>query len=224
MNNSIKTAVITGASNGIGLDLTKKLIAEGIKVIAVTRSGEVAGFEHPNLTVIQGDISNEESITNVASQVDQLGISIDCLINNAGVLVDANTETLTAAALNTSFATNTTGTVLFTEALLNKVTDGGQILFLSTIMSLLRAAAPDAPAYRMSKAALNMYVVMLSERIANRNICVTALHPGWVKTRMGGHKAPTTIEQSVNGIYKAITENKETGKFWNVDSAGVERY
>lgn len=223
-NNSIKTALITGASNGIGLDLTKKLVAEGIKVIAVTRSGEAAGFLHPNLTVIQGDISNEESIANVAAQIGKLGISIDCLINNAGVLLDAETDVPTAAGLNASFATNTIGTTLFTEALLANVTDGGQILFLSTIMSLLRAAGPDAPAYRMSKAALNMYVVMLSKRLRKRNIRVTALHPGWVKTRMGGKSAPTTIEQSVNGIYKAITENTETGKFWNVDSAGLESY
>ena len=224
MNNPIKTALITGASNGIGLELTKKLITKGIKVIAVTRSGEAAGFTDDNLIVIQGDISNEESIAEVAEQVNKLGLRIDCLINNAGVLVDANTEVPTAAALNASFATNVTGTALFTEALLKNVTDGGQIIFLSTIMSLLRAAAPDAPGYRMSKAALNMYAVMLSERLVKRNIRVTALHPGWVQTRMGGQKAPTTIEQSVNGIYKAITENTETGKFWNVDSAGVEEY
>lgn len=224
MNNAIKNILITGASNGIGLDLTKKLLNEGITVIAVTRSGEVPGFTHPNLTIIQGDISNEESIAKVTAQVDQLGISIDCLINNAGVGVDFDTEVPTAAALNASFATNTTGTALFTEALLKNVADGGQIIFLSTIMSLLRAAAPDAPAYRMSKAALNMYVVMLSERLAKKNIRVTALHPGWVQTRMGGKSAPTTIEQSVNGIYKAVTENTETGKFWNVDSAGVEEY
>ena len=224
MQNSIKTALITGASNGIGLDLTKKLIAEGINVIAVTRSGEVANFSHAKLTVIQGDINSEESIANVAAEVNKLDISIDCLINNAGVLVDGDTNVPTAAALNASFATNTTGTALFTEALLNNIADGGQIIFLSTIMALLRAAAPNAPGYRMSKAALNMYVVMLSERLAKRNIRVTALHPGWVQTRMGGETAPTTIEQSVNGIYKAITENKETGKFWNVDSAGIERY
>lgn len=224
MNNSIKTTLITGASNGIGLDLTKKLLAEGITVIAVTRSGEIANYSHPGLTVLKGDITSEESINSVAAQVKQLGVSIDCLINNAGVLVDAETEVPTAAALNASFAANTTGTALFTEALLDSVTDGGQILFLSTIMALLRAAAPDAPAYRMSKAALNMYVVMLNQRLSNRNIRVTALHPGWVQTRMGGPKAPTTIEQSVNGIYKAITENTESGKFWNVDSAGIESY
>jgi NAD(P)-dependent dehydrogenase (short-subunit alcohol dehydrogenase family) len=224
MSNKIKTALVTGASNGIGLELTKKLLNEDITVIAVTRSGEIAGLSHPNLTVFKGDISSEESISKVAQQVEEAGISIDCLINNAGVGVDFTTEIPTAAALNESFATNTTGTALFTEALLSKVTDGGQIIFLSTIMSLLRAAAPDAPAYRMSKAALNMYVVMLSERLVKRNIRVTAVHPGWVQTRMGGESAPTTIEQSVNGIYKAITENTGTGKFWNVDAAGIENY
>jgi NAD(P)-dependent dehydrogenase (short-subunit alcohol dehydrogenase family) len=76
----------------------------------------------------------------------------------------------------------------------------------------------------MSKAALNVYAVMLSERLAGQDIKVTPLHPGWVQTRMGGETAPVTIEDSVNGIYKAITENKETGKFWNVDISRTEEY
>ena len=119
MKNIIKTVLITGASNGIGLDLTKKLLAEGITVIAVNRSGEIADYTHPALTVLKGDISDEQSIAAVAAKVTELGISIDCLINNAGVGVDFTAEVPTATALNASFATNTTGTALFTEALLN---------------------------------------------------------------------------------------------------------
>lgn len=224
METTIKTALLTGANKGIGLQLTKKLLNEGVTVIATTRSGSIDGITHPNLTVIKADISDEKSIAAVAEQIAQLGLKIDYLINNAGVGVDFETEVPTAALLNASFATNTTGTVLFTEALLNSVTDGGQIIFLSTIMSVLRYASPDAPGYRMSKAALNMYAVMLSQRLKNRNIRVTPLHPGWVQTDMGGSKAPTTPEKSAIGIYKAIMENTETGKFWNVDTNGVINY
>ncbi|RYY23944.1 MAG: SDR family NAD(P)-dependent oxidoreductase [Sphingobacteriaceae bacterium] len=224
MSNSIKNVLVTGASNGIGLGLTKKLLNEGSAVIAVTRSGEIKDFSHQNLTIIKGDISNEKSIANVAEQVDKLGIKIDCLVNNAGVGLDLADEVPTAELLNATFATNTTGTVLITEALLNSISDGGQIVFLSTAMSLLKNLAPNAPAYRMSKAAINVYGVMLSQRLADRKIRVTPLHPGWVQTRMGGDSAPVTLDDSVNGIYKAITENTETGKFWNIELGETEEY
>jgi len=224
MNNSIKNVLVTGASNGIGLALTKKLLSEGMEVIAVTRSGEVPDLTDPKLTVIKGDISNEESINAVADQLKEKGIKLDYLVNNAGVGVDLMDEVPTASLLKQSFDTNTIGTVLFTEAMLDSVNNGGHIVFLSTAMALLRNVEPSAPAYRMSKAAINVYAIMLSQRLAEKNINVTPLHPGWVQTRMGGETAPVTIDDSVNGIYKAITENVETGKFWNVDLGAIDSY
>lgn len=224
MSNSNKNVLITGAGKGIGLGLTKKLLQEGMRVYAVTRSGEIEEFSHPNLTIFQGDIANDASIEKVAKQIADLNIRIDYLINNAGVGPDLMDEVPSANLLRETFATNTTGTVLITEALLDYVNDGGHIVYLSTAMALLRNVAPSGPAYRMSKAAINVYAVMLSQRVASRNISVTPLHPGWVQTRMGGESAPVTLEQSVSGIFKAITENKETGKFWNVDIAGLEDF
>jgi NAD(P)-dependent dehydrogenase (short-subunit alcohol dehydrogenase family) len=224
MGNSIKNVLVTGASNGIGLGLTKKLLSEGAAVVAITRWGEIANFSHPRLTIIKGDISNEASINNAAEQFKNLGIELDCLVNNAGVGLDLGDEIPTAALMNATFATNTTGTVLFTEAFMQFVKDGGQIIFLSTAMALLRNIAPNAPAYRMSKAAINIYAVMLSQRLADKNIRVTPLHPGWVQTRMGGETAPVTLNQSVDGIYKAITENTDTGKFWNIELGTVEEF
>ncbi|RZJ91475.1 MAG: SDR family NAD(P)-dependent oxidoreductase [Chryseobacterium sp.] len=224
MNNSKKTILVTGASNGIGLALTKKLLAENMTVIAVTRSGQVPDVENSNLTVIKGDISNEESINAVAAELNEKGIKLDYLVNNAGVGSDLGDHIPTAAPMKETFDINTIGTVLFTEAMLPYLKEGGHIVFLSTAMALLKNVAPSGPAYRMSKAAINVYAIMLSERLADKNINVTPLHPGWVQTRMGGETAPVTIEDSVNGIYKAITENKETGKFWNVDIAGIESY
>jgi len=220
----MKKILVTGASNGIGLVLTKKLLAEGLEVIAVTRSGEISGLTNDRLTIIKGDISNEESIKEVAASLQNQSVKLDYLVNNAGVGVDLSDEIPTADLMRISFDTNTIGTVLFTEAMLPFLNEGSHVLFLSTAMALLRNVEPSAPAYRMSKAALNVYAIMLSQRLAGQNIVVTPLHPGWVQTRMGGETAPVTIEDSVNGIYKAITENTETGKFWNVDAAKVEEY
>lgn len=224
MNKTIKNVLVTGASNGIGLALTKKLLNEGMNVIAVTRSGQIADFNHPNLAIIQGDISNEESIKNAAEKLGNLGIKLDCLVNNAGVGLDLADEVPTADLMKATFATNTTGTVLFTEASLEYLAEGGQIIFLSTAMALLRNVGPSAPAYRMSKAAINVYAIMLSQRLVSKNIRVTPLHPGWVQTRMGGEGAPVTIDQSVSGILKVITENTGSGRFWNIELGGAQDY
>jgi len=224
MTNEVKNATITGASSGIGRFLTEKLLNEGIHVIGVTRSGKIDNYSHPNLTVVQGDISDEASINLAIEQIGQVSNQIDYLINNAGVGPDLGEEIPTADHLKTSFSVNTIGTVLFTEGVLKYLKSGAHVVFLSTAMALLRNAGPDGPAYRMSKAAINMYAVILAQRVAERNIKVTPLHPGWVKTRMGGDSAPVSIERSVSGIYKALTENTENGKFWNIEVGGLEEY
>jgi NAD(P)-dependent dehydrogenase (short-subunit alcohol dehydrogenase family) len=224
MNQSNKKVLITGASNGIGLSLTKKLLKEGMEVIAITRSGEVPDLTDPKLKVFKGDISNEESIIAIAAWLKEEGIKIDYLVNNAGVGVDLMEVVPTAILMKQSFDTNTIGTVLFTEALLDSINENGHIIFLSTAMALLRNVEPSGPAYRMSKAAINVYAIMLSQRLAASHIMVTPLHPGWVKTRMGGDTAPVSVEDSVNGIYRAMTENQESGKFWNVDAGATDSY
>lgn len=224
MNDKQKTVVITGASNGIGRALAGKLLSEGYKVIAVVRSGTIEGLSHANLSVVQGDISSAISISHAIEKIAAMAVSVDYLINNAGVGPDLMEEVPTEEHMQTSFAINTTGTVLFTEGLLKYVKNGGHILFLSTAMALLRNAAPSGPAYRMSKAAINMYAVLLAQRLAEKDIVVTPLHPGWVQTRMGGQHAPVTITQSVDGIYKALTENKSSGKFWNIEVDGLQDF
>ena len=224
MNNEIKKAIVTGAGSGIGRVLTEKLLNEGIHVIGVVRSGKIENINHPNLTIVQGDISDEQSINKAVEEIGKLSVEVDYLINNAGVGPDLGDELPSAAHLKSSFNVNTIGTVLFTEGVLKYVKNGGHIVFLSTAMALIRNLDVSGPAYRMSKAAINVYAVILSQRLADKNIQVTPLHPGWVQTKMGGESAPVTVEQSVNGIYKALTENTETGKFWNVQENGLQEY
>jgi len=224
MNNEIKKAIITGAGSGIGRVLTEKLLNEGIHVIGVVRSGKIENFNHPNLTIVQGDISDEQSINRAVEEIGKLPVEVDYLINNAGVGPDLGDDLPSTEHLKSSFNVNTIGTVLFTEGVLKYVKNGGHIVFLSTAMALIRNLGASGTAYRMSKAAINVYAVILSQRLADKNIQVTPLHPGWVQTKMGGDSAPVTVEQSVNGIYKALTENTETGKFWNVQEGGLQDY
>lgn len=218
MNTPEKTALVTGANSGIGLALTQKLLAEGYRVIGTSRSGQIADFSHPNLTVVTLDVTNEASIAQAVAAIGQLASSIDVLVNNAGVGADLGTILPERQLLRDTFATNVDGTILFTEPMLPLVRDGGQIVFLSSKMGLPAFAASDSPAYRVSKAAINMYAAILAERVAERNIAVTPMHPGWVQTRMGGSSAPFTVEQSAAGLFRGIEARPESGKFWNVES------
>lgn len=220
----IKRAIVTGAGSGIGRAITEKLLHEGIQVIAVVRSGKIENLSHPHLKVLQGDISDESLIQGLADQIGDVATEIDYLINNAGIGPDLGDFTPTAEYMKSTFAVNTIGTVLFTEAVLKYLKSGSHVVFISSSMGLMRNLGTSGPAYCMSKAAINVYAVMLSQRLAERNICVTPLHPGWVKTKMGGKNAPVTVEQSANGIYKALTENKDTGRFWNVEKNGAEEF
>jgi len=221
MNTTEKTAVVTGANSGIGLALTQKLLAEGYRVIGTSRSGQIADFSHPNLSVVTLDVTNDASIAETVAAIGQLAPSIDVLVNNAGVGSDLGTIVPERQLLRDTFATNVDGTMLFTEPMLPLVCDGGQIVFLSSKMGLVSHAAPDSPAYRVSKAAINMYAAILAERVADRGIVVTPMHPGWVQTRMGGSSAPFTVEQSAAGLFRGIVARPESGKFWNVETDSV---
>jgi NAD(P)-dependent dehydrogenase (short-subunit alcohol dehydrogenase family) len=218
MNTTEKTAVVTGANSGIGLALTQKLLAEGYRVIGTSRSGQIADFSHPNLTVVTLNVTNDASIAQAVAAIGQIAPSIDVLVNNAGVGADLGTILPERQLLRDTFATNVDGTILFTEPMLPLVRDGGQIVFLSSKMGLPTFAGPDSPAYRVSKAAINMYAAILAQRVAERNISVTPMHPGWVQTRMGGNSAPFTVEQSAAGLFRGIEARPVSGKFWNVET------
>ena len=91
-------------------------------------------------------------------------------------------------------------------------------------MGLPSHAGPNGPAYRLSKAAVNMYAAMLAQRVANRHIRVMPLHPGWVQTRLGGDSALTTPEQAAEGIFRAVEARPASGQLWNVETNAVMAY
>ena len=214
MNNSNKTVLITGISSGIGLALTKKFLNENYSVIGTTRNGIIQNFSHPNLQVVALDLTNNANFKQVVDKVITLTKGIDLLINNAGTAPDVFAGIPDINSFNETIATNVTGTVFFTEALLPYLKNDGQVLFISSAMGLPDNAAPNGTAYRLSKAAINMYAAILATRLNSQNIKVTPVHPGWVQTKLGGSNAPYTPNEAAENIYNGISLTK-SGKFWD---------
>lgn len=218
------TTLITGISAGIGHALAAELLAQGHRVIGTTRSGKLPDLSHPELRVFPLTLPDQESIDALAKRLYTEGIQLDALINNAGTGPDLDALLPDRTSFQETFDVNVTGLVFLTEALLSMVRDGGQILHISSQMGLLSRAKPSAVAYRMSKAAVNMYAQVLSQRLQPRGIRVLAVHPGWVRTRMGGPAATMSVEASAQGISRLLQQTEPRTGFWNVETGEKVNY
>jgi len=200
----MKTALITGIDKGIGKALMEKFLSEGYFVIGTYLSSEpervfsAESFGVPkkeNLQTFQLDLSSSESIKNCVAEIKNTDKKIDILINNAGVMLDKGELILNPDKLRKTLEVNLIGTSNFTEQMISFVNSdgpahhddvsGGHIICISSIAGSFKhvdsgvGRSPNHyPAYRISKAALNMYVNNLAERIKDQNIIVSAVHPG----------------------------------------------
>ncbi|MES2811826.1 MAG: SDR family NAD(P)-dependent oxidoreductase [Bacteroidota bacterium] len=214
-----KKVVITGGNRGVGFALVSKFLAEGFQVMATSRTGEIA-INHSNLFVVQLDVTSESSIHTAVSDIKEKFKTIDFLINNAGVGLDLDQYHPEVDIVKSTFETNVFGLLNFTESCLDLIVDGGTIFNISSVMGMLNRdkIVPNATAYRMSKSAVNMYTKTLSARLQERNINVNSIHPGWVKTDMGGAEADITPEFSANGIFELYQKKLPSGTFWAADN------
>ena len=215
-----KRVLITGASRGIGFALTQLFLERGYKVIGACRNGKIDNLSHPNLDVIELDLSNSSSIRDVARTLKK-ELKIDILINNAGIGPDLDLDLPTEDTFKQTFDVNVTGTVLFTESLIEIINHGGSIVNISSEMgSIENCKRIDSVAYRMSKSALNMYTKILSNRLKT-SLRVVSIHPGWVRTTIAesnidnGRLSP---EESAIKLVEYILSDFETGTFWDVES------
>ena len=214
-----KTVLITGASSGIGWSLTQKFLNENYIVIGGSRSGKIEGIANTDLYVVPLDVTDEKSIFEAGKSIRAQFSSIDLLINNAGVGLDLATFKPEMELLKATFETNVFGLIHFTESILDLIPAKGTIFTISSVMGMLNRESllANATAYRMSKAAVNMYTKTLAARLADQNINVNAIHPGWVKTNMGGEGAAITPEFSANGIFQLYEKNIPTATFWDAE-------
>jgi len=199
--------LITGANRGIGLELARQYSAAGWRVIATARRPEAAAaLRGLAVRVVQLDVTDPQSVERMAQELS--GTPIDLLINNAGIQPLMWTlEEVDFAAFERALAVNAVGPVRVTRALLPNLRAGAlrRIVNITTNLSSIAANTEGGfYGYRESKAALNMFTKSLAADLGPEGFVCIVLHPGWVKTDLGGPQAPVEVEESVRGMRGVI--------------------
>ena len=199
-------ALVTGANRGIGLEVCRQLSSRGLRVILAARDrarGEAAARALHDDGLDVGaealDVTDPASIRALARRVN-----VDVLVNNAAVLVGEN-ATMTGTRiddLRKTFETNVFGAVAVTQAFVPGMVDRGygRVVNVSSGAGQLETMTTYAPAYSMSKAALNAFTRLLAAETSRAGVLVNSVDPGWVRTRMGGPGAPRGVEQGADTI------------------------
>ena len=211
----MRRVLVTGANRGLGLEFTRQLLARGDRVIATCRQPAQAtdlaalAAKHPaQLHVLAADIADANSLAKLAREAANLFDGLDLLINNAGVLISGEKlGTVSVESLQASLATNAIGPFLLTQALAPLLAKGNRAIVAnisSELGSITDTTHFYTPSYAISKAAQNMASVLLAHGLSDKHVRVIALHPGWVRTNMGGERAPVTPATSVKGLLNVI--------------------
>jgi NAD(P)-dependent dehydrogenase (short-subunit alcohol dehydrogenase family) len=220
MNN----VLVTGSNRGIGLEWCRQYAETGWRVFATCRHPETADAlhdlarEHAGLSVHRLDVTRAESVYALRTELQHE--TIDVLISNAGVYFEkyAPIASLRYDEWQQTLEVNTLAPLRVSEALLELVARSRRrlIVALSSHMgSIAEIGAPGDTYYRSSKAALNAAMKGYSLALRERGIGVLLLHPGWVKTRMGGEDAPLSVTESVAGMRLLVDEFSldQSGRF-----------
>lgn len=226
------TVLITGANRGLGLEFALQYAAAGWRVHACCRNpsaatelGELAGSARGRVVVHRLDPLDREAVYRLADELS--GAPLDLLLNNAGAYTAGGfAAARPEVAFGNSdfddwdrvFRINVYAPMQMAEAFVDHLASSEQrkLVTISSIMgSIGLNASGGSYAYRASKAAVNAVMRSLSLDLADRGIVVAVLHPGWVRTDMGGSAADITAEVSVSGLRTVIEglAPADTGSF-----------
>lgn len=214
------TVLITGANRGLGLELAKQYAGEGWRVIACSRrsSPGLAGLAgiRDNVQVCTLDVTAHGQVERLARELGDE--TIDVLLNNAGIIGKAasfDAEAMRAQSFGQTdyddweqiFRTNVMGPMKMAEAFVEHVARSRQkkvVTLTSMVGSMALNTRGGLYGYRASKAAVNAIMKSMAIDLAPRGIVAVALHPGWVRTEMGGAAADLAIADSVRGMRRVI--------------------
>lgn len=219
------TVMITGASRGLGLEFARQYAKDAWRVIATCRDPAAAA----DLKAVEGslhihalDVTDHKAIRALALALE--GRAVDVLINNAGVYGPREVPfgDMDYGAWADVLGVNTLAPYAVTECFAGHVAASDLKIVVSITSRMGSIASIDkggAYIYRSSKAALNAVMKGLSHELKSMGITVAVLHPGWVKTDMGGPDASIDAPVSVSGLRRVIAGLKpgDSGKFFNYD-------
>ena len=223
----MRTAVVTGASRGIGSEFVVRLLEDGWRVYAGYRSDmhRLDLIDNDNLFCHKLDVTSNDSIKKFADNIDS---NIDLLINNAGVPDGRwrNIKEIDDQWMLEVLDINSVGPVRMVKEFYDKMSHESvtTIAMISSLMgSIDDCHSGRSYAYRASKTALNMLSVAMKKEALQDNISFLILHPGWVKTRMGGEHAPVELGESVEGMLELIYSHSldDSGRFVQYDGVDL---
>lgn len=204
--------LITGAGRGLGFELTKQAAGRGHQVVACIRDVSDASegllalaVQYPDsIRIERMNVIREEEIAKLADKLNSESVKLDGVINNAGVLFgrEHKIATLPIHQLKFTFEVNVFGPISVMKYMSPLLTDHSNAMVInvsSEAGSIALAYGGDYP-YAISKTALNMFSKQLNDELRPRGIRVLAVHPGWIRTDMGGDQAPLGADVSASGI------------------------
>lgn len=206
-----KTALVTGGNKGIGLEVVRQLAQRGFRVALAARD-EARGTKAVDqlrksgldVTFLKMDVSDDASVARAAKEFGKTFDALDVLINNAAILLDKidNIGKTPIDFFGETFETNVAGPVRVIQAFLPylKKARGARMINVSSGAGSLQEMNTYAPAYSVSKAALNAVTKQFAAALRDQKISVNSVCPGWVRTDMGGSNAPRSVEEGAAGI------------------------
>jgi NAD(P)-dependent dehydrogenase (short-subunit alcohol dehydrogenase family) len=219
----VKHALIIAGSRGLGLGLVREYLARGWRVTATARTPSaeletLRGEAGRHLTLETLDVNSVAGIAGLAARLK--GQSFDLLFLNPGIMAGrtAALNDVPDADIHDIFLTNAISPVRVADALADHVAPGGMIAFMSSVLGSIGTNENGrAELYRASKAALNSLIRSFRARHAAKDCTMLAMHPGLVRTAMGGPAAPLDIETSVRGVADVMAERWGRGGLAFVD-------
>jgi NAD(P)-dependent dehydrogenase (short-subunit alcohol dehydrogenase family) len=223
----MKRILITGSNRGVGLELARQTLARGDRVFAGCRSPERASAleelsakYHEQITILSLDVADEESLAKCVAIVDGETEALDIIFNNAAIFRDGETiKTFQMDDVLHMLNVNAVGQILVVKYFFDLLKNGADpkvVNISSEAGSISRMTEFRGYYYYASKAALNMFTRALAWDPETEGITVVAIHPGWVRTDMGGSDADLSPSESAEGILKVtkwITD-ADKGKFF----------
>ncbi len=213
----MKTALITGANRGIGLEIARQLHDKKYHIIAACRQSSSELEQLGCQIETNFDVANEASVKQLANKLDDT--KLDLIINNAGILASMDLNTLDYDAIRQQFEVNTLGPLRVSENFLSHLTKGSKIAIITSRMGSIADGSGGQYGYRISKTAVNMVGSCLAHDLKAKGIAVALLHPGYVRTDMTGKQGFIETKESAHGLIKRIEELNidNTGGFWHTD-------
>ena len=210
--------IITGANQGIGLELAKQYQSRGDEVIATCRQSN-ADLQNIGCEVVENiDVTQQGSVDTLAQIVGER--RVDALINNAGILTSESFDDLNFDRMRAQYEVNTLGPLRVTRALADNLRKGSKVgIVTSRVGSMDDNSSGGNYGYRLSKAAANMAGVNLAHDFRPRGVAVALLHPGYVRTNMTGGNGITDAATAAAGLIERMDalDMETSGSFWHAE-------